>query len=171
MKKRIRFTDQEVLEIVSAYQDRMEKVESIAKKYGVSRPGIYKVLKRMEIDTSKGGPNVVLFVTCTACGESVPKYRSEIRRSKHAFCSTDCVKTYQKHGAGKTAMVRKHGLEVARVVASQHFALRPENVVHQENDNAFDNSLGNLKVFRTQGDHVRYHQGAVVPILWDGATI
>lgn len=170
MKKRVRFNDNEILDIIASYTDRMEKVSSLAKRYAVSRAGIYEVLKRGGVDTAKGGPNVVLFVSCCVCGKVIPKYRSEVRRTKRSFCDQGCVRTFQKHGDGQITIVRKQSLEEARMVISKYFPIRPEHVIHRENGNDFDNDPRNLKVFACQGDHIRYHQGAIVPILWDGAA-
>lgn len=169
MKKRIRFTDKEIVDIIGAFTVKMEKVSEIAKRYGVSRSGIYEVLKRGGVDTSKGGPNIVLFVSCVVCGKVVPKYRSEVRRTKKVMCSQDCVSVYQKHG-GAATIAHKANQAVAEAVVSKHFALRPDNVIHRENGNENDNDPRNLKVFVSQGDHIRYHQGAIVPILWDGSA-
>lgn len=171
MKKRVRLTDKEIVDIVGGYTIRMERVRELAARYGISRAGIYEVLKRNGVDTHKGGSNIVLYVSCCVCGEMVPRYRSEVRRRKKIFCSEKCTQIYQKNGLDQPAIVRQRSEETARAVVSQHFALRPGNIVHRENDNDFDNDPRNLKVFASRGDHVRYHQGAIVPILWDGAAL
>jgi hypothetical protein len=56
----------------------------------------------------------------------------------------------------------------ARAIVSDHFALRPGNIVHHEDRNQYNNELNNLKVFTNSGDHVRHHRGFIVPILWEG---
>ncbi len=44
------------------------------------------------------------------------------------------------------------------MVVSKAFDLLPGQVVHHEDRNCNNNSLGNLKVFANQGDHIRYHR-------------
>lgn len=167
MTKRIRLTDKEIVDIVNRYMVGLEPMIKLAKEYGITRQGIYKVIKKCGIDTPK---EAKLFVSCSCCGKEFEAHRSRIRRHKNVFCSPDCYDAWLKHGNGSPYVAHRQSSKTARAIISEYYALRPGNIVHHEDRNQYNNMLYNLKVFVNQGDHVRYHRGFNVPILWDGST-
>jgi len=167
MKKYIRLTDQEKVDIVNAFINELEPMINLAKKYNVTRQSIYKLIKSAGIDTSNGAAN--LLVSCSCCGKEIIRNRARVRKSKHLFCSEDCYFAWLKHGNGNPLIIHRQSARIARDIVEKYFALRPGNIVHHEDRNQFHNSITNLRVFTNQGDHVRYHRGFIVPILWDGS--
>lgn len=160
--------DNYIEEIKGAYVDDLTPIIEIASWFHVTRQAIYKVLKKHGVDTSKRQ----FPVKCYACGNEFLLPRCRIRISKHHFCSDDCYYAWLKAGnCGDEYKPNRHGQRLARSKVSEYFNLEPGMVVHHENRDNLDNRLENLKVFRNQGDHVRYHRdcGNVEP-LWEGVN-
>ena len=76
MKKRVRLTAQQKVDIVTAYSEHLVTMVALAEKYGVTRQGIYKAIKAAGIDTGKNGGMVV---SCSACGK---EFRTQVVVSK-----------------------------------------------------------------------------------------
>lgn len=162
-------------DIVRAYTEELEPMISIAKRYGITRQGIWKVLNKAGIDTSKRLGNTRHEVTCLACKETFIKGRAYIRQHRHVFCSRDCYFAFLEAKQEGSYKYWRHGMRIAREVVSQYFDLQERNVVHHEDRNCYNNHPSNLKVFATNGDHVRYHRwsadGVEIEPLWDGSKI
>ena len=167
MKKRIRLTDKETVDIVTSYQTDLTPVVELSERYGVTRQGIYRVLKRAGIDTTKEGAAHIA-VSCTCCGVEVIKPRYRIRKARSIFCGEKCYFAWLKHGNGNPLVVHRSAGRHGRKVVEDFHPLRPSEVVHHEDRNQWNNHPSNLKVFANQGDHLRYHRGFLVPIIWQG---
>lgn len=161
-------TDKDRVNIIHAYQVDLIPIVKLAKQYGITRHGIYKMLKAVGIDTSKT-TNSIIKVSCTVCGEETTRLRCQIRKSNHHFCSHKCYEAWLKHGNGNPLIMHRQSSRMARKVVEKHYPLRESQIVHHEDRNQYNNQLNNLKVFVNQGDHIRYHRGFEVPILWDGS--
>ena len=164
----MKVSDKDVVNIIRAYQTELKPMKDIAKQYGMTREGIWKVLKRSGIDTSKA-TNGLIECSCTVCGKPVKKHRSYFKKTKHSFCGKECYFAWLGHGNGNPLIMHRQSSRIARHVVSQHFNLWPGHIVHHEDRNQYNNQLHNLKVFANNGDHVRHHRGFEVPILWDGS--
>lgn len=156
---KIRPTDK--LDIINAYENNLEPMISIAKRYGVSRGRIYQILNECGVDTSKRR----IPVSCTVCGTAVQRTKAHIRKTKNPYCSTDC---YFAALENKDSQYWRHGQRIARQVVSKLFNLQPGNVVHHIDTNNYNNNPNNLVVFATQGDHIRHHRGFDTTPLWRG---
>lgn len=165
MKKRVRLTTQQKVDIIQAYRDQLEPMISLAEKYGVSRQCIYKIMKQAGVNTSKRQ----LPVSCTTCGKETMRTKARIRKQLHHFCSEACYYDFLKAGNGFPYIQNRHGQRLGRAKVSQYFALQEGHVVHHENRNTLDNRVENLRVFANQGDHLRYHRGFDVHPIWDGS--
>jgi hypothetical protein len=168
MNKRIRLTDKDKVNIVDAYINGLKPMIELAAMYGVTRQGIYKVLCSAGIDTSKQAAH--MSVSCSCCGKEIKRLRCQIRKANHLFCSQECYFAWLKHGNGNPLIMHRNSSRIARGIISKVFALRPEHIVHHEDRNQYHNALANLKVFANQGDHIRYHRGFTVPVLFDGSV-
>lgn len=168
MRKRIRLTDKEIVDTVNSFTVNLEPMSSISKRLGITRQGVYRLLKKAGVDISAAA---WIEISCSCCGKTFKQRRCRVRRSKHSFCSDVCYQAWLKHGNGNPLTAHKESSRIARSVVSRFFALTPENIVHHEDENQWNNMPDNLKVFANQGNHVRYHQGSVVSILWDGSQL
>ena len=118
---------------------------------------------------------------CTSCGKEVP-YRKPSQRKKypHPFCSREChmrhlngelnpirmtaeTRAKIRHarlnsGAGVT-YTKQYGRHEHRVIAEQILGrpLRAGEVVHHVDGNKRNNDPGNLIVFDSQSEHMRWH--------------
>jgi len=153
------------VDIVDSYTVSLISMENIARKYNRSRQSIWKVLKRHGIDTTSAG---LLDVSCYSCSKEFKKHRYRIRKQLHVFCSYECYYAFLQAGRGGVYAESRQGQRLGRYVVSQYFDLLPGNIVHHEDRNTCNNLPHNLKVFRNQGDHVRYHRGFDIKPIWDG---
>ena len=116
------------------------------------------------MDTSKRKVQV----ECSACGKLLKRVKSRVRKQRHHYCDHECYYAALEAGNGYPYIQNRHGMRVARSVVSKYFELSEGNVVHHEDRNTLNNMLRNLKVFATQGDHVRYHRGFDIEPIWEG---
>jgi len=157
----MKIKEESKIDIINAYVTGLEPMAKIARQYGVTRATIYNIMKQAGVDTTKQ----LIPVSCTVCGTVVHRHKSHVRKTKYPYCSVDC---YYAAIENKRSKYWRHGQRIARTLVSEHFDLQPEHVVHHIDGNNYNNSLDNLCVFANQGDHVRYHRGFDVPVLWQG---
>lgn len=157
-------TQEDKDDIVESWQN-LVRMTDIAKQYDLSRQRIWQVLNAAGVDTSKGK----IIVTCDECGKEFERHKGQVRKRRRCFCSNDC---YYIWLAGRSADYKpwRHGMRIARRVASEWFTLKQKNVVHHEDGNNKNNNLDNLKAFRNQADHLRYHRGFNVQPIWEGCN-
>lgn len=167
--KRRRLNDREKVDIINSYTVDLIPMAELAERYGVTRQAIFKMIRKAGIDTSKEAAH--MNVSCSCCGEITTRIRCQVRKSKHIFCSEECYFAWLKHGNGNPLVMHRQSSRIARKIVQEYFALAPTHTVHHEDRNQYNNNINNLKVFTCQGDHVRYHRGFTVPILFDGSTI
>lgn len=147
-------TAQDKLDIIEAYEIGLEPMISIANRYDRSKSAIWKMLKKSGVDTSKHK----IAVSCATCGVITYKVKSLIRNRKNCFCDMTCYQSFLTAGASHlTSNERRKGGKRARAVVKQYFDLQPGHVVHHEDGFPLNNQLWNLRVFATNGDHIRYH--------------
>ena len=152
-------------DIISSYRDKLEPAISIGKRYKVNRQCILGILKRNGIDTSKRK----IKVKCSSCDKDIFRIKMRVRASKHLFCDKHCYYAWLEIGNGKGKYKpSKWGQMVARKKVSELFELKEGYVCHHDDRNCLNNELYNLKVFASQGDHVRHHKGFEVEPLWEG---
>ena len=165
----MKVTDKERVDIVEAYTVGLERMIDLATKYAMTRQGIYKILKKAGVNTSKGpGGATQITYSCTVCGKEATMGRAYFRKRKHVFCGQECYFAWLKHGNGNPLIMHRNSSRIARSIVGKLYNLRPGHIVHHEDRNQFNNEPKNLKVFANQGDHVRHHRGFEVPILWEG---
>lgn len=156
--------------IIHRYTIDLEPMQSIANHYNCTRVAVYYALKRAGVDTSKR-TNGKVDARCEHCGKVIQVQRAKFRRNKHSFCNSECYYAWldRKSAEGMMYVDSRQGRRIARDIVSEYFDLEDDHIVHHEDRNSQNNSPDNLKVFGCQGDHLRYHRGFRVPILWDGA--
>jgi len=164
MKCYVRLSAKQKVDIIDAYSNQLTPAAALAAKYGLTRQGIYKILRRAEVDTSKRR----MLVSCSTCGAEILRTKARIRRQLNHFCSVECYHTFLEAGNGFPYIDSRAGQKRARSIVVLHFKLQAGHVVHHENRNCLDNRLENLRVFANQGDHLRHHRGFDAIPVWDG---
>jgi len=152
-------------EIVERYSINLEPMISIAASMGLTRQAVWYRLQKRGVITTKGK----MEVSCTLCGKVFMRTKGRVRKTKQPFCSERCYWSWLEKGNGNTFIDNRRGRSRARVLVSKYFSLGPGNIVHHEDRDSTNNELSNLRVFACNGDHVRYHRGFRVPILFDGS--
>lgn len=163
----MRLTPKDQVNIIRAYTEQLTSMIELAKQYGITRQGIRKVLKRSGVNTSKHK----ITVSCSTCGKEIIRNKCQIRKSLNHFCNHDCYYAFLEAGNGNPYIQNRQGQRIARKKVAELFDLQSGNIVHHDDRNTLNNMLHNLKVFRNQGDHIRYHRGFTVEILWDGSKV
>ncbi len=152
--------------ICGAYVDDLARMGDLAEKYDITRQGVWKVLTRHGVDTSKRK----LKVQCYWCGGWFLRTKARIRASTRSFCCTEHYDLYLRE-LGADYIENRQGGRIGRAVVSEHFDLEPGHIVHHEDKNQLNNDVRNLRVFVSQSDHIRYHRGVEwIEPVWDGRT-
>lgn len=159
-------TQKQRSQIIEAYDHDLIPMITLGQQFNVTARTIHRILNKAGIDTTKKK----LPVSCTVCGTKIMRIKSRIRKQKNHYCTTEYWRVHLQNGVGTPYVRSVYGCRVARSIVSQHFKLDDNNVVHHENRDCLDNRLHNLKVFRYQGDHLRYHRGFDVEPIWDGSA-
>lgn len=161
-------TAKQRVDIIESYINLTPMIE-LARRYGMSRQGVYKIIRAAGVDTGKNGG---IEVSCFCCQKIIKRWRCQVRKSKHLFCSHDCYHAFLQAGNGAGPfIVSRQGSRIARKVISKYFDIQPTHIPHHKDRNQFNNDPSNLMVFRCQGDHVRHHRGFEVEPLWDGSDL
>ena len=132
-------------------------VIELARFYGVSRQAIYDILKSEKAEVSKIGKTV-----CSWCGKEVKRPKSRLRGKKRVFCEGECYWQWMEAGGNSP----DHKL--TRSLVGMVFDLEDEMVVHYEDGIKLNNMLRNLKVFRNQDEHMKWHFDKSVDPIWEG---
>ena len=163
------------VDIIKSYTINLEPMKDIAKRYEVTRQAIHKLLRKEGVKTAKGLNNTRFEVTCIACNKMFIRNRAYIRNHRHIFCSYECYYAFIEANQSRIYNQSRQGQRIARTKVSQFFNLQGSHIVHHEDGNQFNNSLDNLRVFLSQGDHIRYHRwskdGTDVEPIWDGRNL
>lgn len=156
------------VDIVDAYINRLERMSDLARKHSITRQAVWKILQKNGIDTKKTGG---MQVSCYTCGKEFKKPKCQVRMQKHVFCCEDCYFAFLDAGRGGVYVPSRQGQRIGREKVKKYFDLQESHIVHHEDRNNLNNNEYNLRVFRNQGDHVRYHRGFEVEPIWDGSKL
>ncbi|MDO9566664.1 MAG: hypothetical protein Q7J15_07990 [Candidatus Desulfaltia sp.] len=157
-------TLKEKVNIIKDYTEQLTPMITLAKQHNRSRHGIWKLLNKAGVDTSKRK----ITVSCSTCGKEIKRTKARIRRQLNHFCDYTCYFAFLEAGNGNPYIQSSQGQRIARVKAAEYIELKDGYIVHHEDRNTLNNMIHNLKVFRNQGDHIRYHRGFAIEPLWDG---
>ena len=159
-----RISNEEKAEVIDKFSNKLITVRELSKEYGVTRVTIYNVLKAAGVDKK-----TIFEVPCSGCGVIVKRYRSAIRGTKNSFCSLDCKIAWMK-ATKATGSGTRFGRQIARKRISKYYPIQPGNMEYHVDGNFFNNMPGNLMLFRTELDLVRYcrfGEAGAIPI-WRG---
>jgi hypothetical protein len=145
----------------------------ISREYSLSRMAIWKILRKLGVDT-RIGVATQRDTTCSNCGEEFKLVRSRWRRSKHHFCDSKCYYMWLEV-YGSISNPWRQGQRLGRIRVERLWGQKiPEGaVVHHENGDCHDNQEDNLVVFASQADHIKWHRGKASEVepLWDGVKL
>ena len=137
---------------IGMYEERLMTLQMIGDEYGVSRQAVLKYLRKHGVDTS----DRLRDVKCVQCGKEMKRTRKRARVTKRPCCSPACYKELIKNPNYQDS---RQGCRIAHRVIEE-YVCPPENYIsHHVDGDEFNNEKGNLWVFRTNADHMRYHRG------------
>lgn len=148
--------------VVKADVQRMRSegmtLQAIADHFGVSRPAIWQSLHRQ---TRRTNTERVPRPCACGCGQL------HIRRK---FATQDCYYAHLERTLcdGQAYLESRAGSKRARKLVADRFPLQPQHVVHHVDRNQTNNTLRNLWVFASHGDHMSYHRGGCAQPIWRG---
>ncbi len=153
--------------IIIAYTEELVPIIKIASQLHVCRQSIWKILKKLGVDTSKSRR---IQVKCNWCEKTFYKKVSQVRRRRYHYCNEYCHISYIKE-IGQPYIQNRGGQRRARSAVNIHFKLDDIMIVHHENKDTLDNRLTNLRVFKNHSEHMSYHRGGKAIPIWDGRDI
>ena len=103
---------------------------------------------------------------CDYCNEPIKHTRAVYRKNKTHYCNDEC---YYASLENPSLVMWRQGSRLARALVSQRFDLQREHIVHHEDTDQRHNDMVNLRVFKDQADHMRYHRGGNAIPIWDGS--
>ena len=163
---RISIIDQSA--IARAYAVELVPMATLARIHGISRMAVWKILRKQNIETRRGIATQI-YTTCKTCGKPIKKPRCQYRTRLNMFCCRTCYTAYLKRNDSTNPLIStRAGMRMARKTVAKHIRLKPGYVVHHEDRNTTNNDISNLRVFRSNADHVRYHRGFDVAPIWSG---
>jgi hypothetical protein len=170
-KARIRLSAEDKQFIIQEFTQNLIPMIDLAKQFGITRMGVWRILNVAGIDTTKIAARIP--DKCTHCGKDIFVIRCNFRKTLNNFCSSVCYYAYlNRHNLENPLITRRHGMRLARAaVEKTGYILPPDSIVHHEDRNNNNNEISNLKVFSCQGDHVRHHRGFAVVPIWEGSNI
>jgi hypothetical protein len=148
----------EVAEMVAMYTERLMPMIEIARIKGITRMGVYKILKSAGVNTSKAAAHISK--TCANCGKPIVRIRCQVRDRANLYCGRECYGEYiRKIRPELHRIVSRNGMRNARAIMREVYDLGPEMVIHHLDGDETNNALENLAVFENSRDHLRYHRG------------
>lgn len=150
---------------IHLYTVEHKTLAEIGTHFGVSRVAVWKRLRKAGIGREEG---TWVAIKCSFCGNPFRQRRSRWRKSLEHYCTSECYFAGLENNS--TYIAWRHGSRLARALASQHFELEPEHIVHHQDGNQRNNDLSNLRVFACQADHIKWHRGQTSKPIWDGSS-
>lgn len=165
MRKAMRVTERN--KWIKAQYIKLTRIGEIAQETGLTRQGVWKVLKGMGVDTSMRQSTQSV---CPVCGIEIRVRRAK-QKQMHNYCSPTCYREYLV-SLGENYKPSSYHSRLARATVASNFKVfDPSNhIVHHVDKDNRNNNLGNLWVFANQSDHLKYHRGMDIKPLWKGAN-
>lgn len=152
--------------IISLYTQEHLTIRQIAKLAEVSHTYIWKILQNYGVKAIDGER---VNTSCAFCGKTITRLRCKTRNNYKSYCNQDCYIASLENPGYKPW---REGQRLARAIVGQYFKLSPENIVHHEDGDNRNNDRNNLKAFRNQSEHLKYHRlGKNVNPIWDGSLL
>lgn len=137
---------------IDLWHKDLYSLQMIADFFSVSRTGVRKYLRKQGVDTGAGG---IVEVSCSYCRKKFRKARANARKTRKNYC---CPGHYYATLHNPDYNQNRHSQRKAREAVKAVFLLDISHVVHHEDGDTTNNDLGNLIVFRSHVDHMRWHR-------------
>ncbi len=163
MVRRMRISKEQLKEL---YTRKHLTCDQIGEMLGFSGRSVARKMKRFGISTHDGE---WVKVRCFYCGVDFEMLRGRWKKTKNPYC---CAEHYWASLENPSYVRSVCGSRLARAIASQYIKLGLDVVIHHEDGDCHNNDRSNLKAFKDQGDHIKYHRSSVKPKpVWDGSLI
>ena len=128
-------------------------LSEIGEKLGISRQAVFNRIRRCRIDVSTAERFKVL---CDICGKEYETTRKRWRISYKHFCSMGCSGKYKSNPEYRQW---RNGQRIGRLVMESVLErpLRDGEVVHHRDGNNGNNDKGNLMLFSSNSEHMKFH--------------
>lgn len=163
MKRRVWLTKERLRNM---YTTEHLTCKQISEKIELSERSIARRLKKYGISTHAGE---WVKVKCSFCGIDFEILRGRWKKNKNPYC---CAEHYWASLENPAYVRWDYGSRLARAIVSQYIKLGRDVIVHHEDGNCKNNDRANLKAFKDQGDHIKYHRLSKKPKpVWDGSIL
>lgn len=154
------------IDVVELYRSGLSMAD-ISSQAGITRQAVSKRLEAFGIARTRRSGRIPAI--CEHCGNPYLARRSSriSTTTRQRMCSQAC---YYASRSNPAFIENRAAGQAARQKAGHHFDLKPEYVVHHEDQNQTHNDLSNLSVFASQSEHLQYHHGRPIKPLWSGAS-
>ena len=161
-------TREQIHTIIVEYRDNHARAADLAVTFGMTRQGIYKLLRAHGVDISKAQK---VKRTCRVCGVPLLRRRAVARKTQHSYCSPTCYTTYLETLGENYRPSNYHSRVARRIVKEAWPDYNPEagHTIHHIDKDCEHNNLKNLEVYTSQSDHLKKHRGQDVKPIWKGA--
>lgn len=134
------------------YLDKCLRISEIASITGKTRQRVWQVLKQTGLHNKS---RVVR--QCLYCGKSFEVVRSKVRNGIGKYCNNEHYHAHREQVNDYKPWRQGQRKSRAVIEAWLGFTLPTGFVVHHEDGNQTNVSLGNLWVFKSNADHLAYH--------------
>lgn len=141
------------IELERLYLVEHKTMQEIGDLLGCTRQNVHHRIRKFGIDkTSAERFNV----RCDLCGREFSTTRKRYKLTIKHFCSLDCYKGYMKNPEYKQW---RNGQRIARAVMERHLGreLASGEIVHHNDGDNNNNTIENLRLFPSTGEHTAYH--------------
>ena len=136
-------------DIKTLYVVGLKTLEEIGTIAGMSKQGVLYVLNQIGVDYKGGKVEKI----CAYCEGAFQVARYIVKKDQGAYCSIDCAASHRSMGHDMKVSSRMG--RAAWLMAGRQ--ILPGQVIHHINGDRTDNSLANLQLFNSQGEHMQYH--------------
>ena len=140
----------QVIEIM--LMDQHKHIQKVADHLGITRQRLWQICKANGIN-----PHRPIERECKKCGNKFHSTRVKVRDGGGRYCSEECYHEHQTEVSSYNPW--KQGQRKSRALIEEFLGCPlPEGfIVHHEDGNQRNWSFGNIYVFPSQSEHIKYH--------------
>lgn len=158
-------TKVDIVRVKTMYCVQHLTMQQIGAVFGITRQGVYKILKKAGVARAEG--ERVSF-QCEHCQQACETTRGRWRASRKHYCSPEC---YYASIYNPALVLSTEGCRKSRALVRQYFDLQRGHIVHHHDSDQSHVALENLAVFENAAAHMSYERGGSAKPIWDGAAL